>query len=108
MVWLVKGAGKNILVDAGFLKDIPEGKDFEVVNYIRTDSALAKIALNPENITDIILTHPIGIILTVLACSPKSYLDAKGRLWPFCRLRPAALTTDPRLQGRHPGPAGYV
>ena len=26
MVWLVKGAGKNILVDAGFLKDIPEGK----------------------------------------------------------------------------------
>src|ERR1700679_1411955 len=50
MVWLVKGAGKNILVDAGFLKDIPEGKDFEVVNYIRPDSALAKIALNPEDI----------------------------------------------------------
>jgi glyoxylase-like metal-dependent hydrolase (beta-lactamase superfamily II) len=58
MVWLIRGAGKNILVDAGFLKDIPEGKDFEVVHYTRPDSALAKVALKPEDITDIILTHP--------------------------------------------------
>jgi len=55
---LTRGAGRNILVDAGFLKDIPEGKDFEVVHYTRPDSALAKVALKPEDITDIILTHP--------------------------------------------------
>lgn len=60
IVWLVKGAGKNILVNAGFLKDIPEGKDFEIVNYTRPDSALAKVALKPEDFTDIILTHPLG------------------------------------------------
>jgi glyoxylase-like metal-dependent hydrolase (beta-lactamase superfamily II) len=57
MVWLIKGAGKNILVDAGFQKDITEGKYFDLVNYIRPDSALAKIALKPEDITDIILSH---------------------------------------------------
>ncbi len=45
MVSLVKGAGKNMLVNAGFLKDIPEGKDFELINCTRPDSALAKVAL---------------------------------------------------------------
>jgi hypothetical protein len=31
--WLIKGDnGKNILVDAGFLKDIPESKEFGIVN----------------------------------------------------------------------------
>jgi glyoxylase-like metal-dependent hydrolase (beta-lactamase superfamily II) len=58
MVWLIRGAGRDILVDAGFLKDIPEGKDFEVVHYTRPDSALAKVAIKPEDIADIILTHP--------------------------------------------------
>ncbi len=59
MIWLIKGDnGKNILVDAGFLKNIDEAKDFDIANYIRPDSMLFKVGLRREDITDIILTHP--------------------------------------------------
>ena len=58
MVWLIKGNGKNILVDAGFLKDIEEAKDFDITNYVRPDSMLSKVALKAGDITDIILSHP--------------------------------------------------
>jgi glyoxylase-like metal-dependent hydrolase (beta-lactamase superfamily II) len=58
MVWLIKGNGKNILVDAGFLNDIPDAKEFDVVNYIRPDSTLLKLGVKPEEVTDIILSHP--------------------------------------------------
>ena len=59
MVWLIKGDnGKNILVDAGFLKDVEEAKDFGVTNYIRPDSMLIGVGLKATDITDIILTHP--------------------------------------------------
>ncbi len=57
--WLIKGSnGKNILVDAGFLKDIEEAKHFDVINYTRPDSMLLKTGLKPTDITDVILTHP--------------------------------------------------
>jgi len=58
MVWLIKGNGKNILVDAGFLNDIDDAKDFKVVDYVRPDSALLKFGVKPSDITDIILSHP--------------------------------------------------
>jgi glyoxylase-like metal-dependent hydrolase (beta-lactamase superfamily II) len=59
MVWLLKGNnGKNIMVDAGFLKDVEEAKSFGVTNYIRPDSLLSGVGLKPTDITDIILTHP--------------------------------------------------
>ncbi|HTI57436.1 N-acyl homoserine lactonase family protein [Mucilaginibacter sp.] len=59
VIWLIKGSnGENILVDAGFLSDIPEAKEFDPVNYVRPDSVLMKIGVRPENITDIILSHP--------------------------------------------------
>jgi glyoxylase-like metal-dependent hydrolase (beta-lactamase superfamily II) len=58
MVWLIKGNGKNILVDAGFLNDIPDAKEFGVVNYIRPDSTLLKLGVKPDEVTDIILSHP--------------------------------------------------
>ncbi len=58
-VWLIKGDnGKNILVDAGFLRDAEDLKDFGPINYIRPDSALAPLGLKGSDITDIILTHP--------------------------------------------------
>ncbi|HXB91244.1 MAG TPA: N-acyl homoserine lactonase family protein [Puia sp.] len=58
MVWLIKGNGKNILVDAGFLREIPEAKGFGVVYESRPDSALQKLSIKAEDITDIILSHP--------------------------------------------------
>jgi len=59
MVWLMKGKnGKNILLDAGFLNDIEDAKDFNVTNYVRPDSMLSKLSLKEGDITDIILSHP--------------------------------------------------
>ena len=58
MIWLIKGNGKTILVDAGFLNDIPDAKEFDIVSYIRPDSTLQKLGLKPTDITDIILSHP--------------------------------------------------
>lgn len=58
MIWLIKGNGRTILVDAGFLNDIDDAKDFKVIDYIRPDSALAKLDIKPGDITDIIFSHP--------------------------------------------------
>jgi len=59
MIWLIKGEdGKNILVDAGFLNDMQDAKEFDITGYIRPDSALAKLDLKAGDITDIILSHP--------------------------------------------------
>ncbi|MDO3628842.1 N-acyl homoserine lactonase family protein [Mucilaginibacter sp. BT774] len=58
MVWLIRGNDRNILVDAGFLNDIEDAKEFKVVNYVRPDSAISKLGLKPGDITDIILSHP--------------------------------------------------
>src|SRR6478752_7431933 len=46
MIWLIKGSnGKNVLVDAGFHRDIEEAKDFGLTNYIRPDSMLQRLGL---------------------------------------------------------------
>lgn len=62
MVWLIKGSnGKNILVDAGFRRDMIHAKDaeeFKIKNYRRPDSVLSKLGLKAGDITDIILSHP--------------------------------------------------
>jgi len=56
-MWFLKGDnGKNILVDVGYERDysrpLSPGQHF-----IRPDSALQRINVNPEDITDIIITH---------------------------------------------------
>jgi len=57
--WLIKGNnGKNIMVDAGFLDDVEQAKNFGVSNYTRPDSMLVKLGLKASDITDIIITHP--------------------------------------------------
>jgi glyoxylase-like metal-dependent hydrolase (beta-lactamase superfamily II) len=55
MVWLLKGEnGKNILVDAGYLDTSKTvGK-----NYVRPDLVLQRIKVSPDDITDLIITHP--------------------------------------------------
>jgi glyoxylase-like metal-dependent hydrolase (beta-lactamase superfamily II) len=59
MFWLIKGSnGKNVLIDAGFLNDIEDAKEFKITGYVRPDSALLKVGLKAGDITDIILSHP--------------------------------------------------
>lgn len=75
MIWLIKGdAGKNILVDAGFRSDIEGAKYFDVKNYVRPDSALSKVALKAEDITDIILTHPHWDHIDGIALFPNAHI----------------------------------
>jgi glyoxylase-like metal-dependent hydrolase (beta-lactamase superfamily II) len=56
MVWLVKGNGRNILVDSGFYRD-QFFKEWTVKDFVRPSDALAPLGLKPEDITDVIITH---------------------------------------------------
>jgi glyoxylase-like metal-dependent hydrolase (beta-lactamase superfamily II) len=75
MIWLIKGNnGKNILVDAGFLNDIEDAKEFGIVNYTRPDSTLSKLSLKPEDITDIILSHPHWDHIDGIGLFPRAHI----------------------------------
>ncbi len=58
-VWLIKSStGRFILVDAGFDQDIEDAKEFQINYYVRPDSALRPLGIKPEDITDVIISHP--------------------------------------------------
>ncbi len=66
--WLLKDPnGRNILVDAGFIDSTHTAK-----NFIRPDSILQQLNLSPQEISDIIITHPhndhIGGNKTISKC----------------------------------------
>lgn len=63
-VWLIRGNGRNILVDSGFYR--PQFfKQFKVDGFMKTSEAIGQPgimpagqpALTPEDITDVIITH---------------------------------------------------
>ncbi|HZE25585.1 MAG TPA: N-acyl homoserine lactonase family protein [Blattabacteriaceae bacterium] len=63
-VWLIRGNGRNILVDSGFYR--PQFfKQFKVENFIKASEAVGQPgimpagqpALTPDDITDVIITH---------------------------------------------------
>lgn len=55
-VWLVRGNGHNILVDAGFYR--PQFfKTWKVDGFMKPSDAVAQAGVKPEEITDVIITH---------------------------------------------------
>jgi glyoxylase-like metal-dependent hydrolase (beta-lactamase superfamily II) len=56
MIWLVRGNGRNILVDSGFYHD-HFFKEWHVNDFIKPSETLKPLGLKPEDITDIIITH---------------------------------------------------
>jgi glyoxylase-like metal-dependent hydrolase (beta-lactamase superfamily II) len=57
VIWLIRGAARNILFDSGFhrqrfLKYFPN-----TTNFIRPDEAVKLAGLNPEEITDVVISH---------------------------------------------------
>ncbi len=75
ILWLVKGSNeKNILVDAGFMGDVDEAKEMNVINYIRPDSVLLELGIKPDEITDIILTHPHWDHADGISLFPKAHI----------------------------------
>src|ERR1051325_10942457 len=57
MVWLVKGEGHNILVDAGFYRDQFFKQWPGIADFVKPSEAIARVGLKPEDITDIVITH---------------------------------------------------
>lgn len=56
VIWLIRGAGHNILLDSGyhrttFLKQFPS------TDYIRPDKAIKLAGLQPQEVTDIVISH---------------------------------------------------
>ena len=56
MVWLVRGNGRNILVDSGFYRD-QFFRQWHVTDFVKPSEAVARVGLKPEDITDVIVTH---------------------------------------------------
>src|ERR1044071_2377131 len=56
MVWLVRGDGRNILVDSGFYRE-QFFKQWRVTEFIKPSDAVKRAGVNPEDITDVIITH---------------------------------------------------
>ena len=56
MIWLVRGGGRNVLVDSGFYRD-QFFKQWHVTGYIKPSEAIARVGLKPEDITDVVITH---------------------------------------------------
>jgi glyoxylase-like metal-dependent hydrolase (beta-lactamase superfamily II) len=56
MIWLVRGNGRNILVDSGFYHE-HFFKDWQVKDFTKPSETLKRVGLKPEDITDVIITH---------------------------------------------------
>lgn len=56
IIWLVKGNGRNILVDSGFYRN-QFFKAWKVKDFVKPSDAVAELGLKPEDITDVIITH---------------------------------------------------
>jgi glyoxylase-like metal-dependent hydrolase (beta-lactamase superfamily II) len=56
MVWLLKGQGRTVLVDAGFYRE-KFFKTWKLRDYLKPSVALAKVGVKPEDVTDLVITH---------------------------------------------------
>jgi len=57
MVWLVRGGGRNVLVDSGFYRDQFFKQWPGITDYVKPTEAIARVGLKPEDITDLVITH---------------------------------------------------
>ena len=56
IVWLVRGGGRNILVDSGFYR--PQFfRQWKVTDFRKPSEVVAAAGIKPEEVTDVIITH---------------------------------------------------
>lgn len=55
-LWLIRGGGRNILFDSGFHRE-RWFKVWTIKDYLRPDEAVKLAGVNPEEITDIVISH---------------------------------------------------
>jgi glyoxylase-like metal-dependent hydrolase (beta-lactamase superfamily II) len=56
IVWLVRGHGRNILVDSGFYRE-QFFKEWKIRDFRKPSDAVASAGVKPEDVTDVIITH---------------------------------------------------
>jgi glyoxylase-like metal-dependent hydrolase (beta-lactamase superfamily II) len=56
MVWLLKGNGRNILMDAGFHRD-DFVRRWKPVDFVTPAEAVARAGVKPDDVTDVIISH---------------------------------------------------
>lgn len=56
VVWLIRGGGRNILFDSGYHRDTFQ-KYFPSTDYIRPDEAVKLAGVQPDEITDVVISH---------------------------------------------------
>lgn len=56
VVWLIRGGGRNILFDSGYHRDTFL-KYFPATEYLRPDEAVKLAGVQPEEITDVVISH---------------------------------------------------
>jgi glyoxylase-like metal-dependent hydrolase (beta-lactamase superfamily II) len=56
VVWLIRGGGRNILFDSGFHRD-SWLKYFPMNDLARPDEAVRSAGVNPDEITDVVISH---------------------------------------------------
>jgi len=54
--WLIRGGGRNILFDSGFHRE-RWFKEWTILNYTRPDEAVKLAGVQPEEITDVVISH---------------------------------------------------
>ena len=56
VVWLIRGGGRNILFDSGFHREAWL-KAFPTADYLRPDESVKLAGVQPEDVTDIVISH---------------------------------------------------
>jgi glyoxylase-like metal-dependent hydrolase (beta-lactamase superfamily II) len=56
VVWLIRGGGHIILFDSGFHRET-FSKDYPMQNYLRPDLAVKTAGVEPDQVTDIVISH---------------------------------------------------
>ncbi len=58
MIWVIKGEGRIILVDAGFYRqEFLDSWKANVADFVNPSVAVAKLGIKPEDVTDIVISH---------------------------------------------------
>jgi glyoxylase-like metal-dependent hydrolase (beta-lactamase superfamily II) len=55
-IWLIRGGGRNILFDSGFHRQRWFEK-WTIRDYLRPDEAVRQAGVNPEEVTDVVVSH---------------------------------------------------
>jgi glyoxylase-like metal-dependent hydrolase (beta-lactamase superfamily II) len=57
VVWLIHGGGKTIMFDMGYHRQSPGFEQWHTTDYVRPDEAVKLAGVQPDDITDIIVSH---------------------------------------------------